>query len=66
MPDLVICAAREGDWEGFHLFLIDLDTPLDSLERAQQRFDNKITSSLYGVFVVELEGQIVGSTRSAW
>ena len=60
MPDFVIRAARESDWEGFYPFLIDLDTPLDSLEHARQRFNRKLASSLHGVFVAELGGRIVG------
>ena len=64
MPDFVIRAAKESDWEGFYPFLIDLDTPLDSLELARQRFNHKINSSLHGVFVAELGGKIVGIAKA--
>ena len=64
MPDFVIRAARESDWSGFYPFLIDLDTPLDSLELARQRFNHKINSSLHGVFVAELGGKIVGIAKA--
>lgn len=64
MLDFVIRTAKESDWEGFYPFLIDSDKPLDSLELARQRFNRKITSSLHGVFVAELEGQIVGIAKA--
>ena len=64
MSDFKVRAARGGDWDGFYPFLIDADKPLDSLEAARQRFNNKITSSLHGVFVAELEGRIVGIAKA--
>ncbi len=64
MPNFKVRAARASDWDGFYPFLIDSDTPLDSLEEARQRFNRKLTSSLHGVFVAELEGQIVGIAKA--
>jgi GNAT superfamily N-acetyltransferase len=52
-------AAKPSDWPMFHPFL-DKDRPLDSLEAAFVRFQNRLESPLHGVFVAEQAGQIVG------
>jgi GNAT superfamily N-acetyltransferase len=59
MPDHQIRTAREFDWEQFYPFLHH-DKPIDSLKNAFQRFQKKLESESTGVFVAELEGQIVG------
>ena len=59
MTDFKIRAARESDWEQFYPFLAH-DKPIDSLEEAFKRFQKKLESESIGVFVAELEGQIVG------
>ena len=59
MTDFKIRAARESDWEQFYPFCHQ-GKPLDSLEMVFKRFQKKLESESIGVFVAELEGQIVG------
>ena len=64
MTDFKIRAARESDWEQFYPFCHQ-GKPLDSLEMAFKRFQKKLETE--GVFVAELEGEIVGiSMAHTW
>jgi GNAT superfamily N-acetyltransferase len=59
MTNAIIRAAQVSDWDQFHPFL-EHDRPIDSLENAFSRFQNRLESSLHGVFVAELDAEIVG------
>ncbi len=59
LQSLVIRSANITDWDMFYPFL-DHDRPMDSLEAAFGRYQAKIHSDLHGVFVAELEGNVVG------
>jgi GNAT superfamily N-acetyltransferase len=59
MTNPIIRAARVSDWDQFHPFL-EHDHPIDSLESAFLRFQNRLESPLHGAFVAELDSEIVG------
>lgn len=59
MQNPVIRPARVSDWDQFYLFL-EHDRPIDSLENAFLRFQARLESPLHGVFVAELDSEIVG------
>jgi GNAT superfamily N-acetyltransferase len=59
MQKPIIRAARVSDWNQFKAFL-EHDHPIDSLEHAFLRFQNRLASPLHGVFVAVLHAEIVG------
>ena len=60
MADLTVRPALETDWKQVYPFLIERDTPLDSLEAAFTRYQRKLASPLQCVLVAEIEARIVG------
>lgn len=52
--------ALETDWQQVYPLLIERDKPLDSLEAAFRRYQDKVASPLHCVLVAEIETRVVG------